>query len=123
MGKINLDIFNQLKKKFMSFTGNEGAFISLTDAAALTAEYRSQFKGQTQGHFLGINKLLTLLGQSGAVGIRIYYGIDATTGERQVVLSAVASDESDILASSGALVLDQSVCCPPTCGTSNALNS
>jgi len=107
----------------MSFTGNEGAFITLTDAATLTANYRSGQLNPTLGHFLGISKLQDLLAQTGCVGLRIYYGIDSETGSKEIVVVGVDEDENDILDGTEPLILDQSVPCPTSCGASNDLNS
>jgi len=106
----------------MSFTGNEGEFISLNDAATLTAAHRSSNPNAIQGHFFGKSKILDLLNQSGCKGLRIYHG-ESSTGSREIVVVAVDSNEDDILNSTNPLVLDQSILCPPTCGSSNALNS
>ncbi len=106
----------------MSFSGNEGAFISLESAAALTSNYRSGQMDPILGHFVGANKLQTLLGQTGCVGLRIYYGVDGETGAKEIVIVGVTSNENDILGSTP-LILDNTVVCPPTCGDSNDLNS
>jgi len=106
----------------MSFTGNEGEFISLSDAATLTAAHRSSNPNALQGHFLGKAKILDLLNQSGCKGLRIYHG-ESSTGVREIVMVGVDSNEDDILDSTNPLVLDTSTPCPPTCGSSNALNS
>jgi hypothetical protein len=107
----------------MSFSGNEGAFITLQDAAALTANYRnSGMLNPVLGQFLGANKLQQLLRQPGCVGLRIYYATDGTTGAPKIVVVGVTSNENDILATNP-LILDQSMPCPPTCGNSNSLNS
>lgn len=105
----------------MSFTGNEGAFISLQDAAALTANYRSGQTNPILGHFVGTDKVQELLKQTGCVGLRIYYGIHGQTGRKEIVIVGVDSDENDILESTP-LILDQTLPCPPTCGNSNELN-
>jgi hypothetical protein len=106
----------------MSFNGNEGAFISLTDAAALTATYRnSGTLNPVLGQFLGKTKLNQLLAQSGCVGLRIYYGVDAT-GAPAIVVVGVSSNENDILGTNPK-ILDTALPCPPNCGNSNSLNS
>jgi len=106
----------------MSFTGDEGGFISLSDAATLTASHRSSNPEAVQGHFLGRTKLLDLLNQSGCRGLRIYHG-ESSSGGREIVVVGVDSNENDILDSTNPLVLDTSVLCPPTCSNSNSLNS
>lgn len=106
----------------MSFDGKEGAFISLNDAAALTAEYRNGQSSPVLGHFYGKENLLKLLNQSGCLGIRIYHGIDAATASPELVLVGADANENDILAASP-LILDGSSKCPPSCGNNNSLNS
>ena len=106
----------------MSFTGNEGDYITLTQASAYTAAYRAANPGATKGHFLGATKLKALLNQSGCVGLRSYYAINTSTGEKQLVVVGVDSNENDIVGGS-ALILDKSLLCPPNCGVANGLNS
>ncbi|MDP3556267.1 MAG: hypothetical protein Q8T03_02770 [Bacteroidota bacterium] len=106
----------------MSFDGKEGEFISLTQGATLTANYRSGQSNPILGHFLGVEKLRALLSQEGCVGLRIYHGLDSDTGYPAVVVVGADSSENDILGSSP-LILDMSILCPPTCGNSNDLNS
>jgi hypothetical protein len=107
----------------MSFDGTEGSMISVSDAAAMTANYRSANPNGKKGHFFGKSNINSLLNQTGAKGLRIYYGIDGTTGKQELIVVAVDSSENDILSSAGPLVLDRSIACPPNCGTSNSLNS
>jgi hypothetical protein len=106
----------------MSFTGNEGDYITLTQASAFTAAYRAANPSSTKGHFLGAAKLKALLNQTGCVGLRSYYAINTATGEKQLVVVGVDSNENDIVKGT-ALILDKSILCPPTCGAANALNS
>jgi hypothetical protein len=102
----------------MSFTGDESSVISLTDAAALTAAFRSANPNGTKGHFFGINQINKILSNSNCVGLRIYYGKDASTGARQLVMVGADSNENDITDT----ILDRSVTCPPYCGGGNSLN-
>lgn len=105
----------------MSFTGSEGAFISLQDAAALTARYRSGQQNPILGQFLGTEKLQDLLKQTGCAGLRIYYG-KKTDGTPTIVVVGVDTDENDILGQDP-LILDQAAPCPSYCSSSNDLNS
>lgn len=104
----------------MAFNGNEGEFISIDKGGQLTAAWRGGGNGDIKGGFLGKDKIQELLDQSGAMGIRIYFGQD-TRGDKTVVLVAADADENDILANN--LVLDQIVPCPNRCGAPNELNS
>jgi hypothetical protein len=106
----------------MSFNGNEGGFISLNDAAGLTANYRSQSISSINGLFFGKNKIQDLLNQTGAEGIRFYFGLDSM-GSLKLVAVAADSSTDDILDSTSPLILDQAIECPTSCGSSNDLNS
>lgn len=106
----------------MAFNGNEGDFISLTTAATFTSDYRnSAMYNGVQGLYLGKNKLEDLLAQTGAVGLRMYFGLDEYSNLVLVVV-AVDSNKDDILTTSP-LILDRSIPCPTECGQSNDLNS
>lgn len=94
--------------------------ISLSDAAAMTAAYRTANPNGTKGHFFGVNQVMKILNQTGCVGLRIYYGKDTTTGGRQLVMVGVDSSENDL---TSGVILDRSVTCPPYCGGGNTLNS
>ena len=103
----------------MSFTGREGRPITLADASAMTKEYRRGNPNGRKGHFIGSKQLNDLLNQSGAKGIRVYYGIDPATREQELVFVAADAAENDILD----LVVDNTIPCPSHCGESNDLNS
>jgi len=102
----------------MAFRGNEGDFISLDEGGNMTGNYRAQNPGETIAHFFGKDKLQELLDQQGAVGIRMYYGID-NDGKKQLVLVAADADQNDMTE----LVLDLSHPCPNWCSSPNPLNS
>jgi hypothetical protein len=112
----------------MSFTGDEGTFISLSDAATMTSNYRSANPGSNTilGHFWGKNKIQSLFNQTGCVGLRVYYGINGSgsSSAPELVLVGVDSSGNDILTpTTNPLILDRSTPCPPTCSSSNSLNS
>lgn len=102
----------------MAFDGNEGGFISLTDGADMTSRYRDNNPGEIIAHFFGKNKLQDLLDQEGAMGIRMYYGINED-GVKQLVLVAADEEQNDMTS----LVLDLNHPCPNWCSEKNALNS
>jgi len=104
----------------MSFTGEEDHDISLEDAAALTASYRTENPTEVKGHFFGKDAIQAILDQSTCVGIRIYYGIDSGTGEKHLVIVGADASEDDLYEG---LLAERSVSCPPYCGGSNPLNS
>lgn len=101
----------------MAFNGTEGGMISLQEAAGLTANYRAAHAGQVLASFYGKDHIQALLNQTGAMGIRIYYGID-NQGEKQMVLVAADANGNDILG----LTLEQGYPCPKYCSSLNELN-
>lgn len=109
---------NPLKLKIMSFTGNEGSYITLTQGTAWTGNYRSANPNATKAHFLGKSKLSEILAQTGCVGLRMYYAID-DTGAKELVIVGVASNGCDITTG---LILDRSLPCPSYCDSTSALN-
>ena len=94
-----------------------GTFITESEGAELTARYRSEYPNTTNAIFFGSDKLQDLLNVSGAIGIRIYYGINEDE-KPELVLVAVDEDGNDDLN----LILDRGKQCPSTCSTPNALN-
>ena len=103
----------------MSFTGNEDHSISLTDAAALTENYRDNNVGAVKGHFFGKTAIQDILDQADCVGIRIYYGENAS-GDKKLVLVGAKANEDDL--ENGELA-QFGIDCPSRCGNNNALNS
>ena len=104
----------------MTFTGNEGAVITLAEGAEMTANYRATINiGETIGHAVGKNLFNSILDQSGCVGIRIYYALDEND-EKQLVLVGVDSDGNDM---ASGVIVDKSISCPTRCSFKNPLNS
>ena len=104
----------------MSFTGNEGAIITLAEGSTMTAAYRATISsGDTLALAVGKNLLASILGQSGCMGIRMYYALD-DKGNDQLVLVGVDANGNDMTA--GYLV-DQLERCPNVCSQKNSLNS
>lgn len=102
----------------MAFDGTEGAEITLTEGAALTAAFRNRNFGSINGQFYGREILNRLLTQNNCVGIRFYFGLD-TNGNHELVLVGVDSDENDLTD----FVVENGTGCPPRCGKQNDLNS
>lgn len=104
----------------MSFNGNESSPIDLTDAEAWTENYRNSVTpGTTKAHFFGKNKLMTILNQTGCMGIRAYYAID-NNGDKQLVLVGANADEQDMYEG---VILDRATPCPTSCDQNSPLNS
>jgi hypothetical protein len=104
----------------MTFTGNEGAVITLAEGAEMTANYRATINvGDTIGHVVGSNLINSILSQSGCLGIRMYYALDAK-GNRQIVLVGVDVNGDDI---TNGVIVDRGMPCPTACSIKNSLNS
>jgi hypothetical protein len=102
----------------MSFNGNEGETITLTEGSELTAKYRAVDPNTTKAAFMGRNLLEQILAQPDCMGIRVYYGAynDGTNTLVFVGADKNGNDMLDIIANKGSL-------CPQVCGSKNGLNS
>ncbi|WP_229311002.1 hypothetical protein [Larkinella soli] len=83
-----------------SYGGDVGEFIRNRSAEALTRRYREErekeeeFGEYTRAEFFGINRINELLGRTGCVGVRIYYGIRKEDGQLKPRLVLTAVDEN-----------------------------
>jgi hypothetical protein len=99
------------------FTGNEDYEITLQEGVDLTKRYQSLFAGGVKGVYISQSSLQDLLGQSTAVGVRIYFGL--TSGLKMTcVLVAVNSNGEDL---SAGIIVDQGSPCPPGCDPNSPL--
>jgi hypothetical protein len=106
----------------MAFTGREDHTISFEAAGDLTKNYRASMDaGDRKGGYFSKDALLALLNQSGSVGIRYYYGLDAD--DKQVMVLVGVSANEDDLTGDGDLCMEMSIPCPNQCGSANILNS
>lgn len=121
------------------FTKDTGTFISLVQGAKLTQAYRidkieHKLKEFPLAGFFGSNKLNTLLSKPGAIGLRIYYGLDIDgdgKSDGKFVIVAVDKEGNDIIPESNEAyergtmedILDDGTYCPFDCSAANALNS
>lgn len=104
----------------MSFNGNEGEFVSLTDASRWTANYRNTIQsGEVIAFAAGKEKLIELLNQNECLGARIYYAIN-DNGQKNLVIVGVDANGDDI---ENGLLIDRLGTCPPLCSKRNSLNS
>ena len=104
----------------MTFTGNEGAIITLAEGSQMTANYRATINvGETIGHAVGKNLVNAILNQTGCMGIRLYYAMN-NKGEKQLVLVGIDANGDDL---SQGVIVDKVPNCPPICGKTNSLNS
>ncbi len=102
----------------MSFDGNEGSTISLTDAADATENWRDNHSTLAKGHFIGKKKLRDLINQTGCKGIRFYYGMDSAGATMDLIAVGADANEDDMTN----LIINHAVPCPARCGEDNDLN-
>ena len=104
----------------MTLTGNEPHSISLADAAKMTKNFRDTItSGQTIAHCFGKQAIISILSQSGCVGMRLYYGLD-DNGAKQIIVTGVDVDGNDLYTG---LLAERSFPCPQDCSSANPLNS
>jgi hypothetical protein len=104
----------------MTFTGNEGAVITLAEGSKMTAAYRATIStGDTIALAVGKNLVNSILGQTGCMGIRMYFALDKD-GNNQLVLVGVDANGDDMTAG---VIVDKAYACPPYCSQKNTLNS
>jgi hypothetical protein len=104
------------------FDGEGGGIISLSTAEDYLSNYQQgpsyTWNQGVKGHYFNKDFFSALIGQTGAVGIRIYYGSRLNTSNvviPELVLVAVDEDGNDIL--SNDIIVDLSRPCPPVCPT------
>ena len=107
----------------MKLTGKEEHHVSLEAAAALTAAHRDGPGGKAAGGIIGglfgRGVIDEILAQPGCMGLRYYYGRNAT-GAPVLVLVGVTADNQDM--TTGTLA-EVAYPCPPVCAGPNPLNS
>lgn len=95
-----------------------GDYIDIDTAAALTKKYRDEAgEGATIGHAIDASFIEGVL--DGAVGMRVYYGID-DDGNKQLVFVGIDNDGNDLIEGK---IADNCSPCPTYCSTSNPLNT
>lgn len=113
------------------FSPKDGNWVSLKQAKEATDNYkRSQAFDQLKNKksvFIGEKKILRLLSQEDAAGLRIYIGLDKNNDPQLFIVGTEASGE-DILSSpkmievqGEGLILDDGTWCPPMCRPPNIL--
>ena len=104
----------------MTFTGHEDHSVTLQEAAEWTKKYRDDAgSGAIIGGFFSKEAIEKLLNQTGAVGIRYYYGKEKDSTPI-LVLCAVDADENDLYEGE---LMELARPCPPNCSELNPLNS
>lgn len=102
----------------MSFNGNEGGQISLTEGAVFTKRYRDNHPDSGIGVFYGKAHIEALLAQPDCKGIRMYFAQEAD-GSQTLVLVGANTNQDDLLD----LIIENGTKCPTVCGSTNALNN
>jgi len=96
---------------------NIGQFIPLETAREYVDNYKNlPGSGPIRAHGFGKNKVLEVLNQPGATGLRIYYAYEKLgdgTFKQQVVVVGVNAQNEDLLDTNK--ILDFSSACPPYC--------
>ncbi|WP_400191888.1 hypothetical protein [Hymenobacter sp. B81] len=101
----------------MAFNGDEGGLIPLQTGIDMTTRYRDAGLNSSQGVFIGSKLLQELLDpESGAKGIRFYFGLDEE-GLLTLVLAGANGDERDLLGKVG----NKGCLCPPYSDMSSPL--
>lgn len=105
------------------FNGNEDHMIGLAAAQQMMAAFRDENPDEAYGWYFGKEAVERLINQNGAVGLRIYGGINPD-GEFTPVLMAVSADGNDIngiglekALEDSVIILEMAVPCPPYCCT------
>lgn len=90
--------------KIEKFTGDEGKFISSSEAAPYTQRFRKKKdeenkkpKSYSEAQFFGNNKLKKLMEKEGCVGLRFYFGVSTDKEfDDQLVVVAVDATGKDL---------------------------
>src|SRR5258706_16421560 len=106
-----------------SFNGTEGSSISAEIAKSWIANYGNNNPLRIQGHFFGFEIINQILAESGCIGIRIYYALNALGIQQLLLVGADANGGSLLPASNvggrvsdgGNTVADMSFPCPAYC--------
>ena len=101
------------------FTGAEDHSITLEEAALLTYNYQAANEDGIKSHFFGRQAIEKILEQDGAVGVRVYYGLD-DEGMQHLVMVGADANQDDLV---DGFLAQRAPACPPSCGVANDLNS
>ncbi len=101
-----------------TFTGAEDHTISLQEASSMAANYQEANATAVKSHFFGRQAIEKILAQDGAVGVRIYYGLD-NSGQQHLIMVGTDANQNDQVKGS---LAEMAPPCPPFCGSDNELN-
>ncbi len=102
-----------------NFNGTEGGPVTLERGKQSITDYQLKNPGSIKARFFGKDALQNLLNVEGAVGIRMYFGIDPLTQENELILIAADAEGNDI----EGLILDMSKPCPNYCPSNSPFNA
>lgn len=112
-------------------------FITLNEGATMTSDYRTNRENILDSSYKGLDilpvsetfdltELLSVIEQTGCVGLRIYYGMDENMLVHAILVGVDENDE-DILPSDpdakNTQIMEHSLRCPNVCPPSSRLNS
>jgi|SRR5690606_18487310 len=103
----------------MPIDKHTGEFIDLTEAKELTNAYQAAFPNEPKCFFFGSEKLQSVIGQDGCIGLRMYRGCDVVRNEQNVVIVGVDANGNDM---TDGLLLDRGRMCPTDCDSVSPLN-
>ena len=112
------------------YSATVGTDIGYDKGAKMIKNYFDQNQDDVLAHFMGRNVIEALLAQPGAVGIRMFYGVNEL-GLRQPVLVGVDANGNNILGyttvgDNGEITKNKGIVaggvrnCPPYCGDSDS---
>lgn len=111
------------------------AFISLRNAAAMTAAYRADKENILDPQYRGLNilcisetfdrtQVLSMLNNTGCDAMRVYYGMDENK-KVHAILVGVDADDQDMLPPQGEIgnfIIEEARRCPDHCPPASPLN-
>jgi hypothetical protein len=104
----------------MSTTDQMGEFITLDEAAQMTASYRATIQPGETIAVAGSREIFDqILAQSGCEGLRMYFAIEPD-GTKTLVVVGIDSAENDMTTG---LIAENFGPCPKRCSPKNVLNS
>lgn len=104
----------------MSTTDQMGEFITLEEAAQMTARYRATIQpGETIAAAVSSQIINRILAQENCKGLRFYFAVDES-GSQTLVTVGIDQNENDMTTG---LIADNFGKCPSICSIENSLNS
>ncbi len=126
---MNTELFvvkGKVYEQTKGYSANVGTDIGYDKGAKMIKNYYDQNQDDVLAHFMGRNTIEALLAQPGAVGIRMFYGVNEL-GLRQPILVGVNAAGNNILnyttiGDNGEITKNKGIVasgvrnCPPYCG-------